>query len=274
MSNQHPTIGFIGAGNMTRCLISGLITNHYPSHQIWASNPTAEKLAYLKQQFNNHTTTDNLLAAKHAEIVVLAVKPQMMKSVAQEIAPVLQQTRPLVISIAAGITTTTLQGYLGNNDHAMVRCMPNLPALVNSGATGLFANDFVTVEQRDLAETILRSVGITLWVDDEKLIDVIAALSGSGPAYFFLVMEALEHAAVELGLPKENARLFTLQTAFGAAKLALSTNEDVADLRKDVTSKGGITEKALETLETSKVRDAFAKALRAAYDRSRGLASS
>lgn len=273
MSNDHPTIAFIGAGNMTRCLVSGLITNHYPAQQILASNPSTEKLDYLAQQFKIQTSTDNLLIAKQAEIVVLAVKPQMMKTVAQEIAPLLQQTHPLIISIAAGIATSTLQAYLGN-DLALVRCMPNLPALVNSGATGMFANPLVTIEQRDLAETILRSVGTTLWVDDETLMDVIAALSGTGPAYFYLVMEALEHAAHALGLSQENARLLTLQTAYGAAKLALSSNEDVAALRKRVTSKGGITEKAVEILETANTRDTFAKALRAAYDRAKEMVSS
>lgn len=264
---HHPTIGFIGAGNMAHCLINGLIADDYPASQLWASDPSSEQLDFLNHQFHIHTTKENDVVVSHADIIVLAVKPQVMKEVIASIAPSLQKKKPLIISIAAGITEPALSQWLGNQS-AIVRCMPNVAAFVGSAATGMYANKHVTTLQRDLAETILRSVGVTLWVKDEKLIDTIAALSGSGPAYFFSVMETLEETAIKLGLNEEDAHLLTLQTALGAARLAMSTNETTGELRERVTSKGGITEKALAVLETHRTHDAFAKALEAAYDRS------
>jgi pyrroline-5-carboxylate reductase len=273
MSDYHLAIGFIGAGNMTRCFVSGLVTNHYPANHLWASNPSQEKLAYLKQQFNIHTTMDNQIVAKQASIIVLAVKPSMMLTVTQEIRDIVQQQHPLIISIAAGITEPKLREWLGD-EVAIIRCMPNIPAFVNNGATGMFANAYVSHLQRDLAEAIFRAVGTTLWVNDESLMDTIAALSGSGPAYFYVVMEALENAAVELGLTRDDAHLLTVQTALGAAQLALTTNENIIDLRQRVTSKGGITEQALAVLESHAIKDTFAEALRAAYNRAKEIAQS
>jgi pyrroline-5-carboxylate reductase len=264
---HHPTIGFIGAGNMAHCLINGLVADEYPASQIWASDPNNEQLDFLNHQFHVHTTKENETVVSHADILVLAIKPQVMKEVIQPLAPSIQKKKSLVISIAAGVSETALSQWLGSNT-AIVRCMPNVAAFVGSAATGMFANKNVSPLQRDLAETILRSVGITLWVNDEKLIDTIAALSGSGPAYFFSVMETLEKTAIKLGLEEEDAHLLTLQTALGAARLAMSTNETTSELRERVTSKGGITEKALAVLATHHTHDAFAKALEAAYDRS------
>lgn len=270
MNSHHPVIGFIGAGNMAHCLISGLIANQYPAKHIWASDPSQESLDFLHRQCGIQTSTDNEAVVKEAQILVLAVKPQVMKAVVTSLREVIHQYHPLVISIAAGVTEKALSQYL-NHETAIVRCMPNVAAFVGSGATGMVANSYVTPLQRDLAENIMRAVGITLWVKDESLIDTIAALSGSGPAYFFLVIEALETAAIELGLNEEDAHLLTLQTALGAARLALSTNEPTAELRARVTSKGGITEKALAVLEDRKVVDAFKTALRAAHDKSIAL---
>jgi len=264
---HHPTIGFIGAGNMAHCLINGLISDEYPATQIWASDPSIEQLDFLNHQFHIHTTKKNEDVVSHADILVLAVKPQVMKTVLTPLAPIIQKKQSLVISIAAGITEPALSQWLGNKT-AIVRCMPNVAAFVGSAATGMYANKNVSTLQRDLAETILRSVGITLWVTDEKLIDTIAALSGSGPAYFFSIMESLENTAIKLGLNQEDAHLLTLQTALGAARLAMSTNETTQELRERVTSKGGITEKALAVLESHGTHNAFAKALEAAYDRS------
>lgn len=264
---HHPTIGFIGAGNMAHCLINGLITDEYPASHIWASDPNPEHLTFLNHQFHIHTSKENTDIVSHADIVILAVKPQVMKDVVQPLSTLLQKRKPLIISIAAGITETALNEWLGS-ELAIVRCMPNVAAFVGSAATGMFANSHVTPLQRDLAETILRSVGITLWVKDETLIDTIAALSGSGPAYFFTVMESLEKTAIKLGLTEEDAHLLTLQTALGAARLAMSTNETTQELRKRVTSKGGITEQALAVLETHRTADAFSKALEAAHARS------
>jgi len=268
MTNSHyPVIGFIGAGNMAHCLISGLIANQYPAKQIWASDPSQEKLDFIQQQCSIHTTTDNEAIVKSAQILVLAVKPQVIKTVLTSLRNLVEEYQPLVISIAAGITEKTLSQHL-HHETAIVRCMPNVAAFVGSGATGMFANNYVTALQHDLAESIMRAVGITLWVKDENLIDTIAALSGSGPAYFFLMIEALETAAVELGLSEEDAHLLTLQTALGTARLALSTNEPTAELRDRVTSKGGITEQALAVLKDRKAAEAFKLALRAAHDKS------
>jgi len=269
-NSHHPVIGFIGAGNMTRCLISGLIANEYPASHIWASNPSPEKLQYLQHQFHVQTTNDNTKVIEQASIIVLAVKPQTMQSVVKPLARIIQSKKPLIISIAASITEAMLRNWIG--DVAIVRCMPNIPAFVGTGATGMYANSHVSALQRDVAESVLRSVGITLWVKDEKLIDTIAALSGSGPAYFFLVMEALENAAVQLGLSKDDAHLLTLQTALGAARIAMSTDEPIVELRQRVTSKGGMTEHAIAVLESMHLRDAFSKALIAAHDRSSEVA--
>jgi pyrroline-5-carboxylate reductase len=199
------------------------------------------------------------------------VKPQVLKSVAEEIGPAVQARQPLVVSIAAGIRSDDLQVWLGGNV-AVVRAMPNTPALVGAGATGLYAGADVTPAQRDEAETVLRAAGVVVWVADESLMDVVTALSGSGPAYFLLVMEALEAAAIAQGLDADTARLLTLETAFGAAKMALEDGESPAVLRERVTSPGGTTEQAIKSLETNNIRAAFEQALVAATERSRELA--
>lgn len=258
---------FIGAGNMASSLIGGLIADGYDPKKIWVSDPTEEKLNALHKRFGIHVTQNNLEAAKRAEILVLAVKPQILKVVVSELAPIIQQHKPLVISIAAMISTAHLEKWIGNSP-AIVRCMPNTPALLGCGATGLFANASVTQEQKNLAESILRAVGITVWVDDENLMEVITVLSGCGPAYFFLLMETLQEIAEKMGLAKEPARLLTLQTALGAARMALENAEDVAILRKRVASPGGTTEYALKILEEGKFRQLFFEALTAAKQRS------
>lgn len=270
-TSHHPVIGFIGAGNMAHCLISGLIATDYPAKQIWASDLHQEKLDFIQRQCGIHISTDNTSVVKEAQILVLAVKPQSMQTMITGLGDLIKKQKPLIISIAAGLTEKALLHYLGY-DAAIVRCMPNVAAFVGSGATGMYANPHVSPLQRDLAESIMRAVGITLWVKNEGLIDTITALSGSGPAYFFLIIEALEKAAVELGLSEEDAHLLTLQTALGAARLALSTNEPTAELRTRVTSKGGITERALAVLQEHKVVEAFKAALHAGHARSVELA--
>ncbi len=264
-------IAFIGGGNMAHSLISGLIDDGMPADRLWVSDPNTPALRNLQQRFAVHTTSDNLEATQHGQVVILAVKPQLAKAVAQGLAPALQATHPLVISIAAGIREADLRLWLGDGT-AIVRTMPNTPALVRSGATALFANSKVSKEQRDSAESILRAVGMTLWVEDENLMDAVTALSGSGPAYFFLVMEALEQAGEELGLPRDTARLLTLQTAFGAAKMALESSEEPAELRRRVTSPGGTTERAIEVLQGKHIDTVFSEALQAAHQRSLELA--
>lgn len=269
---KNVDIAFIGGGNMARSLIGGLIADGVKPARIWVADPNPASLSDHQNHFGVRTTADNSQAARQAQVIVLAVKPQVAKAAAQSMAGVLRERPALVISVAAGIRISHLRDWLGE-ETAIVRCMPNTPALVGSGATALFANPHVTREQKDLAESILRAVGMTLWMDDEDLMDAVTALSGSGPAYFFLVMEAMEQAGVALGLPRQTARLLTLQTAFGAAKMALESTEDVAALRRRVTSPGGTTEQAIRVLEEHGLAAGFEQALRAARQRSIELAS-
>lgn len=265
-------IAFIGTGNMARSLIGGLVNDGWPTGAIRAADPTeAQRTSAAECWPGLHVTADNIEATVGADIVVLAVKPQQMKAVASGLKDVLGETPPLIVSIAAGIRTGDLDRWLGGG-LPIVRCMPNTPALVGAGATGLYATDSVSDEQRNSAEALMRAVGLTVWLDDEAQLDTVTALSGSGPAYFFLVMEALEEASSALGLPRHAARLLTLETAFGAAKLALESDEAAAELRRRVTSPGGTTERAVGVLEAGDLRELFAQALEAARDRSRELA--
>ncbi|MBL8259266.1 MAG: pyrroline-5-carboxylate reductase [Candidatus Competibacteraceae bacterium] len=264
-------IAFIGGGNMARSLIGGLIAGGHEPGQIWVAEPDAAQREFLRGRYGVHTDPDNLTAITAAQIVVLAVKPQVLRGVAGQLAAALQTRSPLVISVAAGVRERDLHRWLGGGMLALVRAMPNTPALVGSAATALFANAFVSEERRQLAESLLRAVGVTVWVDDETLLDTVTALSGSGPAYFFLVMEALEQAAREEGLDEGKARLLILQTAFGAAKMALESAESPATLRVRVTSPGGTTERALALLREGGLETLLAKALEAARQRSREL---
>ncbi|HET8708012.1 MAG TPA: pyrroline-5-carboxylate reductase, partial [Pseudomonadales bacterium] len=213
----------------------------------------------------------NTKVAEEGAVVVLAVKPQQMAQVVSELAPVLQKTQPLIISIAAGITSERIQQWAGY-DAAVVRCMPNTPALVLTGATGMFANAKVEEHQKQLAKSILGAVGIALWVPQEDQLDAVTALSGSGPAYFFLVMEAMMAAGKQMGLDDASVRQLTLQTALGAAQMAITSADDPAELRRKVTSPGGTTEQAIKTFEEGGLRELFSKALLAAERRSKELA--
>ena len=266
------TLAFIGGGNMAGSLIGGLITDGWDPARIRVADTSTQRLEQLSQQFPIKTTTSNTDTAEQADIILLAVKPQVIKSVAQELADIVAQQQPLVISIAAGIPASALGNWLGKST-AIVRAMPNTPAMVQSGAAALYANASVSEDQRSIAESILRAVGIVIWVDDEAQMDAVTALSGSGPAYFFLFMEALQLAGQELGLPKDTARLLALQTAFGAAKMALESNEDAATLRHQVTSPGGTTEHAIRTFQEGALEALVSKALLAAATRSRELAA-
>jgi pyrroline-5-carboxylate reductase len=268
---NNTTLAFIGGGNMASSLVGGLIADGWDPASIRVADTSAQQLERLSQRFPVTTTTDNRAAIAQADVIVLAVKPQSMQAVAQQLADDINQQQALVISIAAGIRASTLRTWLGA-DTAIVRTMPNTPAMVQSGATALFANPAVNEEQRSIAESILRAVGVAIWVDDEALMDAVTALSGSGPAYFFLFMEALQKAGCELGLPARTAHLLTLQTAFGAAKMALESTEDAATLRRRVTSPGGTTERAISVLQDGGFEALVSKALQSAAARSRELA--
>lgn len=264
-------IAFIGGGNMARSLIGGLVAGGHEPDRIWVAEPDIGQRELLHGRHGVRTGSDNLAIAAEAEVIVLAVKPQILQGVARQLAPVVQARRPLVISVAAGVREPDLRRWLGGGSLALVRTMPNTPALVGSAASALFANEFVSEERRQLAESLLRAVGVTVWVDDESLLDAVTALSGSGPAYFFLIMEALERTALDLGLDADNARLLTLQTAFGAAKMALESVESPAILRARVTSPGGTTERALSILREGGLETLLAQALEAARSRAREL---
>jgi len=261
------SIGFIGGGNMAGSLIGGLIHDGCAADTLWVSDPSDAHRQEFSSRFGIHTSADNNALVSACDVVLLAVKPQVLAEVCTGIATAVQQHQPLVISIAAGVRSDTIQRWLGG-DASLVRVMPNTPALVQSGAAGLFATDAVSNAQRDAAESIMRAVGLTLWVDDEASMDAVTALSGSGPAYFLLVMEAMEQAAQSLGLSAETARLLTLQTAFGASKMALESEHDAAELRRRVTSPGGTTEAALKVLTDGGIEALFTDALTAAHARS------
>ena len=260
-------IGFIGGGNMASSLLSGLIASGHSPQHLWVSDINPETLTTLAKNLNVNTSACNDELINAVDVVVLAVKPQTLSLVAKSAASLIQQKKSLVVSIAAGISQHSLSQWLGA-DTAIVRCMPNTPALVLTGATALHANLQVTPEQRNLAENIMRSVGIALWVNEESELDAVTAVSGSGPAYYFLLMEAMEKAALELGLNEVTARLLVQQTALGAAKIGLESSESPEQLRKRVTSPGGTTQKAIETFEQGGFTELVSKALHAARDRS------
>jgi pyrroline-5-carboxylate reductase len=265
---KNKIIAFIGAGNMASSLIGGLITDGYDPQKIWASTP---KFLEGVNEAGVNITPDNKIAAKNADVIVLAVKPALMKVVAEELAEIVAANKALVISVATGVREVDLCRWLGETT-AIVRCMPNTPALIRCGATALYANSQVSTEQKNLAESILRAVGVAVWINEESQLDTVTALSGSGPAYFFLIIEALENAAMELGLTAEMARLLTAQTAVGAARMALESNCSVQELRKKVTSPGGTTERAVHVLEENRVREILTKAVQAARQRAEELA--
>lgn len=260
-------IGFIGGGNMASSLISGLIASGHSPQDLWVSDINPETLKVLADNLKVNTSTNNDDIINAVDVIVLAVKPQILSSVAKNAATSIQRKQNLVVSIAAGISQHSLSQWLGDNI-AIVRCMPNTPALVLTGATALHANAQVTTEQHDLAENIMRSVGITLWVNDESELDVVTAVSGSGPAYYFLLMEAMEKVAIDMGMSEITARLLVQQTALGAAKIALESSESPEQLRKRVTSPGGTTEQAIETFEQGGFTALVSKALNAARNRS------
>ncbi len=251
---------------MAASLLNGLTASGHEPKQLWVSDISQETLDTLSSSLGIHVTQNNRDVINAADVVVLAVKPQILAQVAKEIRPYLRPGQ-MVVSIAAGVTLERLSLWLPP-DTPVVRCMPNTPALVLTGATGLFANVNVSLEQRNLAESILRAVGLALWVESESDLDAVTAVSGSGPAYFFLLMEGMEKAALELGLNEATARLLIQQTALGAAKIALESPESPAELRRRVTSPGGTTQQAIEAFERGGFTALVAKALHAARDRS------
>ncbi|WP_322615179.1 pyrroline-5-carboxylate reductase [Pseudomonas sp. BIC9C] len=262
-------IAFIGAGNMAASLIGGLRAKGLEAAQIRVSDPGEETRARVSAEHGIETFADNAQAIVGADVVVLAVKPQAMKAVCQALRPNLKPDQ-LVVSIAAGITCASMNNWLGAQP--IVRCMPNTPALLRQGVSGLFATAEVTAEQRQQAQALLSAVGIALWLDEERQLDAVTAVSGSGPAYFFLLIEAMTAAGVKLGLPADIAAQLTLQTALGAAHMAVSSDVDAAELRRRVTSPAGTTEAAIKSFQTGGFEALVETALGAAAHRSAEMA--
>ena len=258
---------------MSRSLIGGLIANGVKTERLLATDPDAGQRQNITQQFGIRTLADNNEAVANADVIVLAVKPQVMHKVVSDLAEAIQDRPRLVISIAAGIRLDALTEWLGKPG-AVVRVMPNTPALIQAGAAALFANKQTTDVQKNTAEAMMRSVGTAIWVDSEELMDTVTALSGSGPAYYFYFMEAMEKAAVSMGLNNEQARLLTIETALGAAKMALLSDSDLAELRQQVTSPGGTTEQALNVFKEGKLEELVYAAMNAAKQRSEELSQS
>ena len=261
-------ITFIGGGNMAQALIGGMLRQGFKADAIRVSDIAADNRSKLAREYAVETFADLAPAATGSDIIVLAVKPQQLFEVASQLKPLLQNQ--LVISIAAGIRSDDLARWLG--DYPMlVRVMPNTPAMVMSGVSGMYALPGVSAEQKQKAESILQAVGSTVWVDEERHMDTITAISGSGPAYVFYFIEALEEAALKLGLNATQARQLSLETFSGASLLAGHSTEDIRTLRARVTSKGGTTERALLTMEAAQVKQHIIEAVCAAAERSREL---
>jgi len=263
-------IAFIGGGNMATALIAGLAGKLTDGANIHVVDPNADALARLAAQYGVSTAGAIGAAVGAADVVVLAVKPQQMREVAGALAPQLAARAPLVLSIAAGIRARDLARWLGGYG-AIVRCMPNTPALIGMGITGMVATAGVSAVQRDAADRILRAVGQTVWLDDESKIDPVTAVSGSGPAYVFFFIEALQQAAEELGLSAEQGRELALATFAGAAQLACNSSDLVTVLRERVTSKGGTTYAAITSMEQSGVKQAIVAGVKAAAARGKEL---
>jgi pyrroline-5-carboxylate reductase len=263
-------IGFIGGGNLARSLIGGLVQKGCSPGRIRVADPSAEQRELLAQRFGVKTSGDNREAAGGADVLVFAVKPQMFRQAALSLTGQVTKDKPLVISVAAGIATRDIVRWLGGRA-VVVRAMPNTPALIGAGAAGLYATSQVSAEQRSIAAALLEAVGTALWIDDESLMDAVTALSGSGPAYYFLLMELMESAARELGLPPDAARRLALQTAYGAARMALESGQTPAELRTQVTSRGGTTAAAVKVFEAAGLGGIVLRALTAARDRGREM---
>jgi len=256
---------------MASSIIGGLLADGHPASAMSAADPYEPSLDQLRKRGLESVSSDNGRAAENADVIILAVKPQVMAEAAASIADAVASNAALVISIAAGITVASLESRLGEHA-AIVRCMPNTPALLGEGASGLFANDQTTDQQKAYAQSILSAVGTTCWVDAESKLDAITALSGSGPAYFFLFTEAMIAAGCELGLDESTSTQLALQTGLGAARMGLESDVDLAELRRRVTSPAGTTERAIERFEAEGLRALVRNAMQAAAERAEEMA--
>ena len=272
MSNDIRTIGFIGAGNMPQSILGGMIKGGYPASSIIVSNPSRPKLDMLEEKYTIYTNQDNHEIARKADVIVLSVKPQLMREVCEDLkANVQGWENKLIITIAAGLRMDSYYEYFGNNI-ALVRVMPNTPSLVGEGVSGLVADAKVSTTDRDFVTRVFDFVGITIWLEEEDAIDVLGAVAGSGPAYFFEFMHTLQRAAEELGIDSEQARAMVQQTCLGAAKMASESDLSLIDLRKQVTSKGGSTAKGVEVYQQAELGNISQRAVNAAVARNQEMA--
>ncbi len=269
-SIQDIRIRFIGAGNMAASLMGGLINKGITASQMTASDPGQNQREYIERQFQIQTFDENNAHFGMPDMVIIAVKPQIMKQVLEDVAPSIRHTNPLIISVAAGITTKQIADWL-NTDLPIVRTMPNTPALIGQGAIGMFANQLVTQAQLQMTEQVMDAVGTSIWVTEEANIDAVTALSGSGPAYFFMFMEYLQQAGQKLGLSESNAALLAKKTAIGSALLAERSPESLQQLKDRVTSPNGTTAAALDSFAENHIEEVIEQALTAANDRSVAL---
>ncbi len=268
MTHQDKIIGFIGGGNMARAMVGGLLESGHDPACLHISDPSKPQ-RQLIQGLNNelHVSDNNAEVSEHADIMVLAVKPQIAMTVANDIKVLRRPENQLVISIMAGITLRSLETALAPTA-SIVRIMPNQPALAGAGMSALVATESTGNAHRAQAQYVAEATGRAAWIEDESLMDAVTAISGSGPAYFYLLMEIMENCAIDMGLPEPLAQVLTRQTGFGAGRVAIESNQDLRKIRESVTSKGGTTAAAIEALEQGKIRDIVAKALVAARDRS------
>jgi len=269
---QHRKIAFIGAGNMTRSIVSGLVNNAYPAHLITASNPSIVKLSALQADFSINITQENREALDAADVIVLAVKPQLMEQVCEKLAHNQNLSDKLFVSIAAGITTSRLQQMLGGT-YAIVRTMPNTPSALGKGMTGLFSDSSVNEIDRKYAADLMNQVGEIAWVEKESMIDGVIAAAGSSPAYFFLFLEAMQKESERQGFDHQTARLMVQQAMLGAAEMVChNPHLELSELRTQVTSKGGTTAKAIESFQQQGIEQVVANAMQAAIKRAEEMA--
>ncbi|WP_418113855.1 pyrroline-5-carboxylate reductase [Vibrio scophthalmi] len=267
---EHKKITFIGAGNMARSIIAGLVASGYPANLITATDPNQEQRDFLSNQYGINTEADNAIAATQADVVVLAVKPQLMEVVGQGMQGV-DFSHKLVISIAAGISAERLNSMFAA-ELSLVRVMPNTPALVSQGMSGLYAPENISTQDRQFAADLMSAVGKVCWVEQESGINNVIAAAGSAPAYFFLFMEAMQAEAIAQGFDNETARLLVQQSALGAAEMVIANPQiELATLREQVTSKGGTTAEAIRTFNEHQLSDIVAKAMQAAVIRAQEM---
>lgn len=267
---RENTVAFIGAGNMAQCIIGGMVRQGYPAANIIAANPSEEKLLTLQKNYGIQITRDNLVAAQKADVIVLAVKPQMMELVCKELAEHAPECKEkLFITLAAGLAVTRYEEWLG--DIRLVRAMPNTPALVGLGVTGLYPSRCSVYEQA-FTEDLFSGTGQTVWLESEAGINSIIAITGSAPAYFYYFMEAMQNVALELGFDEAHAKAMIEQTALGAATMASTSSHSFEALRAQVTSKGGTTHEAIETFKQQNLESTVKAAMLAAIKRAEEMA--